>query len=88
MIVASVVFKIADQMGLLGFIASNWEFARGSQKVTIIFSIIAFSFVAVVYIGWLGIRLPWLIDRHLIVRRKRSLRREKHRQEFEAWQKK
>jgi len=85
MIVASVIFKLADMTGILGFIASNWEFARGSHKITIVFSIVAFSLVAVVYIAWIGIRLPWLIDRYLIVRRKRHRRREKFRQEFEAW---
>ena len=85
LIVASVIFKLADMIGMLDFIADNWEFARGGQQVAIIISIIAFSLVSLFYIGWIGIRLPWLIERFLIIQRKRNHRREKLRQEFEAW---
>ena len=87
LIVASVIFKLADMTGIFGFVLSNWEFARGGQKVAIIFSIIAFSVVSIFYIAWIGIRLPWLIERRMIIQRKRNHRREKLRQEFEAWRK-
>ena len=75
MIVASAVFKIADMTGLLGFISSNWEFARGNYRVIIIISIIVFTAIAVFYIGWIGIRLPHLIDQYRDIQKKRSERR-------------
>jgi hypothetical protein len=85
LIVASVIFKLADMTGLMTFVSDNWDYARGGQKLAILLSIIAFALVSFFYIGWLGIRLPWLIERQLIVRRKRNQRREKLRQEIEAW---
>ena len=83
MIVASVVFKLADISGILQLIAGNWEFARGNGRATIIISIIIFSLISVVYIGWFGIRLPHLIDQIVAVKKKRNLRREQFKQELE-----
>lgn len=88
LIVASLVFKIADMIGLLGALAGNWEFARGNGRVLIVISIIVFSFIALVYIGWIGIRLPHLVDQFMEIRKKRIDRRERYRQEFEAWRRK
>lgn len=87
MIVASVVFKLADISGFLGLIAGNWEFARGSGRAVIIISIIIFALIAIVYIGWLGIRLPYLIDQYQKIRSKRKLRRDELIRVFEADQK-
>ncbi len=84
MIVASVVFKLADMVGLLQLIAGNWEFARGSGRAAIIVSIIVFSAIAIVYIGWLGIRLPYLIAQNMELRKKRDQRRERFKEELEA----
>lgn len=87
MIVASVVFKIADMTGLLGALAGNWEFARGNGRVVIVLSIVVFSFIAMIYIGWIGIRLPHLVEQFFEIRKKRINRREKYRQEFDSWRK-
>lgn len=88
MIVASAVFKLADMFGFLGLIAGNWELARGSGRGLIIISIIVFSVIAVVYIGWFGIRLPHLIDQYFEIRKKRQLRRNELIRAFESDQKK
>ncbi len=84
MIVASVVFKLADLVGLLDLIAGNWEFARGNSRAGIIVSIIIFTVIAVVYIGWLGIRLPYLIEQYLVLKKKRDQRRKQFEKELEV----
>jgi hypothetical protein len=81
MIVASVVFKLADLVGLLDLIAGNWEFARGNSRAWIIISIIIFTVIAIVYIGWLGIRLPHLIEQHLALKKKRDHRRQLYKEQ-------
>lgn len=88
LIVASVVFKLADMTGLLRAITNNWDFARGNHKVLLVISILAFALIALVYIAWFGIRLPYLIERYVEVRKKREQRREEFREEYEAWKKK
>jgi len=82
MVVASAIFKLADMTGLLGFISSNWQFARGNYRVLLIASIIAFTVIAIFYIGWIGIRLPHLIEQHIDIQKKRQARREKYREEL------
>ena len=84
LIVASVIFKIADMSGLLSMIAGNWEFARGNNRVIIIISIIVFTVIAIIYIAWLGIRLPHLIDQYLAVEKKRKERRSEYFQISES----
>lgn len=84
LIVASVVFKIADVTGLLAAFNGNWEFARGSGKVIIVVSLIAFSLITLIYIGWLGIRFPHLVDQYIAIRKRRQKRREEFIEEFEA----
>ena len=88
MIVASCLFKLADMVGFLGLIAGNWELARGNGRGVIVISIIIFSVIAIVYIGWLGIRLPHLIEQYFEIRKKRQIRRNELIQTFESSQKK
>lgn len=84
MIVASIVFKLADVTGLLGFIANVWEFARGNGRAVIILSVIVFTLITIVYIGWLGLRLPYLIEQQFEIKKKRDLRRQKFLDEYKS----
>ena len=84
MIVASVVFKLADMFGFLSLISITWNSARGNQQVLIIISVIVFTVIAIYYIAWLGIRLPYLIDQYVVIQKKRNQRRTEYRQAAEA----
>ncbi len=85
---ASVAFKLADMSGILQAVAGHWEFARGNHKVLLVASLLAFALIALVYIAWFGIRLPYLIEQYIEIRKKRQRRKEEYRKEFEAWRKK
>jgi len=84
MIVASAVFKLADMLGLLTGIANTWELARGNQRVVVIISIIVFTVIAVIYIVWLGIRLPHLIEQYIALQKKRQQRRSEYLEVLES----
>jgi len=84
MIVASAVFKIADVLGLLNSIALMWGMARGNNRVLVIISILVFTVIAVIYIGWIGIRLPHLIEQRLAIQKKRQQRRSEYLQMLES----
>ena len=84
MIVASVVFKLADLFGFLNLISMTWEAARGNQLVLVIISIIAFTVIAIIYIAWLGIRLPHLIEQYVVIQKKRNQRRDEYRKVAEG----
>ena len=87
LIVASLIFKLADMTGITKVISGQWEFARGSNRYLLVMSIIVFALIAIVYIMWLGIRLPHLLEQYFEIRKKRQRRREKYRQEYESWRK-
>ena len=87
MIVASIVFKLADMTGFLHLIAGNWYLARGTGRAWIIFSIVLFTIIAIVYIAWFGIRLPYLIEQRIVQRKKRQQRRDQFQKEIEAHRK-
>ena len=84
MIVASVVFKLADMLGLLSGMAQMWNAARGNQAVVVIISIIVFTVIAIIYIAWLGIRLPHLIEQYVVIQKKRNQRRDEYRKVAEG----
>jgi len=85
LVVASVIFKLADMIGVTDAIGGHWELARGPHKVVLVISLILFSLIAVVYIAWIGIRLPYLIEQYFHIRKKRQLRREQYRKKYESW---
>lgn len=88
MIVASLIFKLADVTGVTDFVRQSWEASRDNQRVVIVISIIAFALIAIGYIAWIGIRLPYLLEKYFEIKRKRISRREQFKQELDAWQQK
>jgi len=84
MIVASAIFKLSDMLGLLSGVALMWNAARGNQAVVVIISIIVFTVIAIVYIAWLGIRLPHLVEQQVAIQKKRQQRRNEYRQLLES----
>ncbi|QEG20158.1 hypothetical protein [Mariniblastus fucicola] len=87
LIVASVIFKLADMTGIVDAFSSSWKFARGNGQVGVIISVIILSLVVMVYIGWIGLRLPWLIEQSSEIRKKRAQRRKQLLRELESRQK-
>jgi hypothetical protein len=88
LIVASLIFKLADATGVIDFVIQSWTTSRDSQRVAIAMSIIASSLIAIGYIAWIGIRLPFLFEKYFEIRKKREARRKQFKQELETWQQK
>jgi len=87
LIVASVAFKLADMVGIFGMISRSWDLSQGTARALIVTSIIVFSLIMVAYIAWIGIRLPWLIERFRSIRHKRRERQQRLRDEYETLRK-
>ena len=87
MVVASLVFKLAESVGFFRMITNAWGQSQGSQTFKITVFLIIIAAVILPYIFWIGIRLPWLIERYWSIRKKRLQRRQQLRDEYEALRK-
>lgn len=87
LIVASVAFKLADLSGVFRMVSSSWNLSQGAGRGQIFTSILVFALIAMAYIVWIGIRLPWLIDRFRSIRHKRRQRQQRLRDQYETLRK-
>lgn len=83
-IVASVAFKLADMTGVFGMISRTWELSQGTTRALVVTTIIVFGLIVMAYIAWIGIRLPWLIERFYTIRQKRRDRQQRLREQYET----
>ena len=87
MIVASVAFKLAEMLGFFRMITTTWNRSEGAQSVMLTGLVIIIGSVMMAYIFWIGIRLPWLIERYRSIRQKRQQRRQEFRDQYESLRK-
>lgn len=77
-IIASAFLKLADLTGIFQFAFGSWESASNSQRILVVVSTIFMTVVGIGYVAWLGLRLPWLLESYLDIRKRRKLRREEY----------
>ena len=87
MIVASVTFKLAETIGFFRMITSTWDRSQGTESLMITGLVIIVASIIMAYIFWIGIRLPWLIERYRSIREKRLQRRQQFREQYETLRK-
>lgn len=74
--VAAIFLKLAQLFGITTFFERQWLDAYGVGGGWVLVIAIAVVMVALAYVGWFGIRLPYLIARYRDIRKRRIRRRE------------
>lgn len=85
--VAAVFLKLAQLSGISDFFKLQWQENYGVGSGWVLLIVGATVSVGLVYVGWFGIRLPYLLARYREIRNRRLKRRAQLEAEVDATKK-